>query len=97
MANGYWIITGTIHTPLGMVNYISSLHKWLERIGGKILVRDLDSDIREGEPGDVNIVIEFESKDTAIAAYESQEYQDMIQLRISHSNFSLAITEQLVN
>ena len=30
MAKGYWVCTGTIHTPLGMVSYISAFNSWLE-------------------------------------------------------------------
>ena len=48
MAKGYWVCTGTIHTPLGMVSYISAFNSWLEAVGARLLVRDLFSDVREG-------------------------------------------------
>ena len=32
MAKGYWISTGTIHTPLAMVPYISRLTEWLTTV-----------------------------------------------------------------
>ena len=78
---GYWITTGTIHTPLGMVPYLSALNDWLPSVGGRYLVRDIASDVREGEPGMVSVIIEFPSKAAAVAAYESDAYQAMITMR----------------
>ena len=71
MAKGYWVCTGTIHTPLGMVPYISAFTSWLEAVGARLLVRDLFSDVREGEPGTVNVIVEFESREAAVAALEA--------------------------
>ena len=92
---GYWITTGTIHTPLGMVPYLSALTDWLPRVEGRFLVRDIASDVREGEPGAVSMVVEFPSKAAAVNAYESDEYQAMIALRRNSSDLTLIITEEL--
>ena len=92
---GYWVITGTIHTPLGMVPYLSALISWLPSVGGRFLVRDTACDVREGDPGDVTVIIEFDSKSAAVSAYESAEYQEMTKIRLNSSELSLAITEQL--
>ena len=95
MAKGYWITTGTIHTPLGMVPYLSALTNWLPTVDGKFLIRDINSDVREGDPGTVVVIIEFPSKDKAISAYESEKYQAMIELRTNHSDLTLTISEAL--
>ncbi len=92
---GYWITTGTIHKPLGMVPYLSALNDWLPRVGGRFLVRDIASDVREGEPGAVSLIIEFPSKAAAVAAYESDAYQAMITMRLNSSDLTLVITEEL--
>ena len=92
---GYWVITGTIHTPLGMVPYLSALINWLPTVGGSFLVRDTDCYVREGNPGAVTVIIEFESRAAAAAAYESSEYQEMNKIRLNSSELTLAITEQL--
>jgi len=112
MAKGYWVCTGTIHTPLGMVSYISAFNSWLEAVGARLLVRDLFSDVREGEPGTVNVIVEFESREAAVAAYESAEfesreaavaayesaeYQKLIELRTPHADLSVTITEELTD
>ena len=97
MAKGYWVCTGTIHTTLGMVSYISAFNSWLEAVGARLLVRDLFSDVREGEPGTVNVIVEFESREAAVAAYESADYQKLIELRTPHSDLSVTITEELTD
>ena len=95
MAKGYWIITGTIHTPLGMVAYVNKLMQYVEKTGATFLVREMETDIREGEPGEVTVIIEFESKQAAETAYEDPEYQKLIALRRPHSDLSLTIVEEL--
>ena len=95
MAKGYWVTTGAIHTPLGMVPYLSALTDWLATIDGRFLIRDISSDVREGNPGTVTIIIEFPSLATAVAAYNSERYQKMIELRTNHSDLTLSISEEL--
>lgn len=94
MAKGYWLMTGTIHTPLGMVTYVNKLMHYLKDSGGCFLVREMNTDVREGTPGEVTIVVEFESLDVAQKAYEDPEYQQLIKLRLPHSDLSLSIVEQ---
>ena len=96
MAKGYWISTGTIHTPLAMVPYISRLTEWLPTVGAKFLVRDVQCDVREGTPGSLNVIIEFPSLQSAVSAYESKDYQSLIELRTPHSDLTLSISEELV-
>ena len=97
MTKGYWVVTGTINTPLGMVPFINKFNAWLPTVGARLLIRDLQGDVREGNPGSVNIIVEFDSKEKAITAYESKEYQELINLRLQHSDINLTITEELTN
>ena len=80
-----------------MVPYISAFNSWLEAVGARLLVRDLFSDVREGEPGTVNVIVEFESREAAVVAYESAEYQKLTELRTPHSDMSVTITEELTD
>ena len=94
---GYWVTTGTIHTPLGMVAYLSALQEWMPTVGTRFLVREIASDVREGSPGAVTVIIEFPSKAAAVEAYESAAYQEMLKLRLNSSDLTLSINEQLEN
>jgi uncharacterized protein (DUF1330 family) len=49
--------------------------------GGRLLVLDTESDVKEGSPGHQTVVIEYPDKETALAAYHSQEYQAVVGIR----------------
>ncbi len=49
--------------------------------GGKLLVLERASDVREGDGGHQTVVIEYPDMDAAVAAYESEEYQAVVGLR----------------
>ena len=51
--------------------------------GGKLLVLDGASIGKEGTPGAQTVVIEYPTKEAALAAYESDEYQAVVGIRLS--------------
>ena len=81
MAKGYWSVSGSITNPEGMGAYISAIEAYMAKCGARFLCRDLQTDVREGNPGHLTVIIEFESLAAAKAAYESSENQEMIKLR----------------
>ena len=94
MAKGYWNVAGTITNPAGMGAYIQALEGYISQCGARFLCRDLNTDVREGNPGHLTVIIEFESLASAIAAYESSECQEMIKMRKPHCDVSLTILEE---
>ena len=66
----------------------------MARHNARFLCRDLDTDVREGNPGHLTVIIEFESLAVAKAAYESAEGQDLLKLRQPHSEVSFSIIEE---
>ena len=92
IAKGYWIETGKINSP-EIKTYLEAIAKWLPTVGGKFLIRDLESLQKEGRAGSLTIVIRFSSKLAAISAYESLEYQEMISMRTPFSEIQLSIVE----
>ena len=50
--------------------------------GGKLLVLDAASVGKEGTPGAQTVVIEYPTKDAALAAYESDDYQAVVGIRL---------------
>ena len=89
--------TVRLRWPDGRSSTAAAGCSWLDAVGARLLVRDLFSDVREGEPGTVNVIVEFESREAAVAAYESAEYQKLIELRTPHSDMSVTITEELTD
>ncbi len=49
--------------------------------GAKLLVLDSASVVKEGDGGHQTVVIEYPTKEAAVAAYESEEYQAVIGVR----------------
>ena len=94
MAKGYWNVAGSITNPAGMGAYLAAAEPYLAKCGARFLCRDLDTDVRDGQPGHLAVIIEFESLAAAKAAYEAPEYQEMLKLRQPHSDVSLSIIEE---
>ena len=54
-------------------------------------MQNLDTDVREGQPGHLTVIIEF---DLVAAKQLGAEYQEMLKLRQPHSDVSLSIVEE---
>jgi uncharacterized protein (DUF1330 family) len=50
--------------------------------GARLLVLDADSVRKEGDGGAQTVVIEYPTKEAALAAYESDEYQAVVGIRL---------------
>ncbi|MEM7321810.1 MAG: DUF1330 domain-containing protein [Actinomycetota bacterium] len=59
--------------------------------GGKVIALDPASVIKEGEPGAQTVVIEYPDKETALAAYESEDYQAVIGMRLAATTNGSAV------
>ena len=94
MAKGYWLATGTINDPRGFMVYAAAAEPYLQKCGAKMFIRDAHTDVREGNPGHLTVLIEFPSFEAAKAAYEAPEYQEMIGLRTPNSDACFSILEE---
>ena len=94
MAKGYWLATGKITDVKGFMPYVAAAEAYLKKCGATILIRDIHTDVREGDPGHLTVLIEFPSLKDAKAAYDAAEYQDMIKLRTPYSECQFSILEE---
>ncbi len=58
---------------------------------GRLLVLDRTSVTKEGDAGHQSVVIEYPSKALALAAYESDEYQAIIGIRLGATENGRAV------
>ena len=93
MAKG-WLATGTINDPRGFIIYAAAAEPYLQKYGAKMFIRDALTDVREGNPCHLTVLIERPSVEAAKAAYEAPEYQDMIRLRTNNSETYFSILEE---
>lgn len=76
MAKGYWITCyRSVSDPTGLAKYANLAGPAIQAHGGRFLVRGNPMKIHEAGLNQRVVVIEFETVEKAIAAYESREYQ----------------------
>lgn len=93
MAKGYWIASIDIHDMDGYRAYIEANGAVFNKYGAKFLVRGGQFEAREGTSRSRNVVLEFRDYATALACYNSPEYQALVAIRSPHSAGNLVIIE----
>jgi uncharacterized protein (DUF1330 family) len=59
--------------------------------GAKLLVLDSESTAKEGDAGHQTVVLEYPTKEAALAAYESDEYQSVVGIRLGATTNGRAV------
>jgi uncharacterized protein (DUF1330 family) len=93
MAKGYWIATVTIHDPVRYPDYIAANKKAFDKYGAKFLVRGGAFEVKKGTAGQRQVVIEFESFETAKACFNSPEYQAALRIFETCAESNMVIAE----
>lgn len=79
MAKGYWIaIYHSVSDPATLARYADQATPVLLAHGARFLARGKPARVFEGGAEERCVVIEFPSVDRAVAAYESAEYQAVL-------------------
>ena len=87
MPKAYVIAHLTLTNPDRFVSeYVSKVGEVIREFGGRYLVRGGEISYQEGGPiGDLNVVIEFPSRDAAHAWGGSEQYQSIVKGRTENS------------
>ncbi|MGR3663054.1 MAG: DUF1330 domain-containing protein [Paracoccaceae bacterium] len=93
MAKGYWIVNNIVHDVDTYERYKAVNAAAFAKYGAKFIVRGGQQTLREGQAHPRTVVLEFKSYDTAIACYESEEYQKALAIRTPISDANLVIVE----
>jgi uncharacterized protein (DUF1330 family) len=93
MAKGYWIAHVDVHNDEGYKPYTVANPAIFKKYGGRFLVRAGKFECPEGQARSRNVVIEFPDYASALACYNSPEYQANIKVRQPHSVCDLVIVE----
>ena len=84
MSKGFWLVTTTVTNP-AFAEYVEAFQPWIESVDGFVFAKDLEGQTVEGKGGKLSVIIEFPSKQAAIDAYNSSEYQELSELRWANS------------
>ncbi len=75
MTKGYWIARVDVDNTEAYDRYRALNAKAFAKFGAKFIVRGPAGKVAKGTPRKHNVVVEFASYETAVACYESPEYQ----------------------
>jgi len=93
MTKGYWVAQVDVHDPGAYAAYRQANAAAFAKYGARFLVRGGAGVVREGAARSRVVVIEFDSLATAMACYDSPEYQVAKALRDPVSVADLVIVE----
>jgi uncharacterized protein (DUF1330 family) len=92
MPKGYWItLYRSISDPAALSEYAKVALPAIEAFGGRFLTRGTPAKTYEAGLNERSIVIEFDSVERAIAAYESPVYQAAFKILKGHAERDLRI------
>jgi len=91
----YIIATYDVTDPEGFEAYTPGVIPTLMAHSAEVLVAEHDSDALEGQPPKSTIVLKFADREAAMAWYNSDEYQAVIDLRRDNSEGSVVIVDEL--
>ncbi|RDV01360.1 DUF1330 domain-containing protein [Undibacter mobilis] len=81
MPKAYWVATyRTVSNPDALAAYGKNAGTALQAAGGKILARGMPSTTLDGGYMGRTVLVEFDSVDAALAAYNSPAYQECLKL-----------------
>lgn len=73
---GYWVVSyKSVSNPAAIPEYMKLAGKALEALGGRVILGGKPAKIHEAGIDQTVVVVEFESLEKAIAAYESEQYK----------------------
>lgn len=96
MPKAYWInCFRSVRDPERVAEYTKLAGPVMQRFGGRFLARGEPARVFEAGVTERTVVIEFDSVDQAVAAYESPEYQSALQVLGDGAERDLRIIEGL--
>ena len=93
MPKAYWVARVDVHDEEGYKPYVAVNPAILAKFGARFVVRGGKFENPEGSSRTRNVVIEFADYATALACYNSPEYQANIKRRGPYSTCDLVIIE----
>ena len=93
MPKAYWVAHVDVDDPATYEDYKAANAVAFSKYGAKFIVRGGKQAIREGQSRARTVVLEFQDYDTAMACYNSPEYQKALAIRKDISTGDLVIVE----
>ena len=91
--SAYVVANYKVTNPEGFGPYAQGAQETLAAHGAEVIAVDLDSEVVEGEPYPVTVILKFESKEAMKNWYNSPEYQAVIGLRTDNSEGTMVLLQ----
>jgi uncharacterized protein (DUF1330 family) len=93
MPKGYWIVRVAVNNAERYPEYLAAARPAFEKFGARFLTRGGRFEAMEGCSRERNVVVEFESFETALTCYRSPEYQTAKAIRNAYADADFVIVE----
>ena len=93
MAKGYWIVRVSVRDEERYPEYLAAARFAFAKFGANFIIRGGAFDAMEGSSRGRNVVVEFCDRATALACYNSPEYQAARAIRQKYAEADFLIIE----
>lgn len=93
MAKGYWIVRVSVRDQARYPEYLAAARPAFEKFGARFIIRGGPFESMEGSARDRNVVVEFADRATAMACYQSPEYQAAKVIRQKYADADFIVIE----
>ncbi|MEL7253847.1 MAG: DUF1330 domain-containing protein [Pseudomonadota bacterium] len=91
--SAYVIARITVTAPEDYQMYASQTVASAEKAGGTFLVKGGDQTRLEGDVPDRHVIIRFDTRDAALAWYQSEDYQRILPIALSSSERDIVVVD----
>jgi uncharacterized protein (DUF1330 family) len=93
MPKAYWIVRVSVRDEKRYPEYLAAARPAFEKFGAKFMVRGGAFETMEGQSRERNVVVEFSDRATAMACYQSPEYQSARAIRQASADADFIIVD----
>ena len=93
MPKAYWIVRVSVRDEQRYPEYLAAAAPAFQKFGAKFIVRGGAYQAMEGAARERNVVVEFKNRSTALACYQSPEYQSARTIRQKYADADFIIIE----
>ena len=93
MPKAYWIVRVSVHDRDRYPDYLTAAKLAFDKYGARFVVRGGAFQNMEGAARERNVVVEFADRETALACYDSAEYQSAKAIRQRYAEADFIIID----
>lgn len=97
MSKAYWIVRVSVRDEQRYPEYLAAAGVAFKKFDAKFVVRGGPFTTMEGSARERNVVVEFKDRATAVACYESPEYQSAKVIRQKYADADFIVIDGIAD